>query len=97
MDAQARYALARHTHLMYGHLMHRHVMHTHIMHDHVIHAHAVHCILYVRINSDMPTVAIRTQTGLTAACQYKCFKISIKAKVGMSLKINSVMPPIAKG
>jgi hypothetical protein len=41
-----------------GHVMHGHVMHAHIMHDHVMHAQAVHCKLYIRINSDMPTVAI---------------------------------------
>jgi hypothetical protein len=82
---------------MHAHIMHDHVMHAHIMHDHVMHAHAVHFMLYVRINSDMSTVAVRNQTGLTAACQYKCLKISITAKVGMSLKINSVMPPTAKG
>jgi hypothetical protein len=42
-------------------------------------------------------LTLNTQTGLTAACQLKCFKISPTAKIGMSLKINSVMPPTAKG
>jgi hypothetical protein len=32
-------------------------MHAYIMHDYVMHAHAVHCLLYVRIDSNMPTVA----------------------------------------
>ncbi len=99
MNVQARYGHARHAHIMHGHVMHGHVMHTHVMHDHIMHDHimhanALHCMLYVRINSDMPTVAKRPKT---AACQLKCFKISPTAKVGMSLKINCIMPPTAKG
>ncbi len=50
---------ARHAHIMHGHVIHGHVMHAHIMHDHVMHANAMHCMLYVRINSDMLTVAKR--------------------------------------
>ncbi len=38
----------------------------------------------------------RAKTGLTAACQLICFKFNTTAKVGMSLKINSVMPTTAK-
>ncbi len=46
-----------HGHARHGYVMHAHVMRAYIMHDYVMHAHAVHCLLYVRINSDMPTVA----------------------------------------
>ncbi len=53
MDAQAR-----NTHVVYSHDMNGHVLQAHIMHAHVMHAHAMHCMLYVRINSDMPTIAI---------------------------------------
>ncbi len=97
MNVHARHGHARHVHIMHGHVMHGHIMHTHVMQAHIMHANAVHYVLYIRINSDMPTVAKSAKTGLTAACQLKCFNISPTAKVGMSLKINSIMPPTAKG
>jgi hypothetical protein len=57
-----------HSHLMHDHVIQSHVMHDHIMHGHVMHAHAVHWMLYVRINSNMPIVAVG-KNSLTAACQ----------------------------
>jgi hypothetical protein len=63
----AVHAHAGHAHAVHGYVMHGHVMQatsrkprhaSHIMNGHVMHTNAVHWMLYVRINSDMPTVTI---------------------------------------
>ncbi len=38
-----------------------HVMHAHVMHSHGMHTQDVHCMLYVRINSGMPTPLFQVQ------------------------------------
>jgi hypothetical protein len=43
---------------MDAHARHVDIMHIHVMQAHVMHADDMYCILYVRINSDMPTVTI---------------------------------------
>jgi hypothetical protein len=76
--------------------MHGHARHVYVMHAHVMHAHIMHICFMSQLTATCQLL-LNTQTGLTAACQLKCFKISPTAKIGMSLKMNSVMPPAAKG
>ncbi len=41
--------------------LYMHIMHAHVMHGYFMHAHAMHLCFHVRINSTMPTVAIRSK------------------------------------
>ncbi len=55
--AHAVLSQAVHAHAVHAYVTHAHVKHVHVMQGHVRHAHAI-CVLYIRINSDMPTVAM---------------------------------------
>ncbi len=50
------YAHTRHVHAIHAHVVHVYVVLDHIMPGDVMHAHAMHCVLFFRINSNMPTV-----------------------------------------
>jgi hypothetical protein len=43
---------------VHGNIMHAHIIHGLVMDAYAVRAHTVHRMLYVRINSDMPTAAI---------------------------------------
>ncbi len=57
VHAHSLHAHVMHAHIRHAHVMHSHVMHSHIMHAHAMHVHAVNCMLYVRINSHISTIA----------------------------------------
>jgi hypothetical protein len=68
VQAYAVHVHAHHVHAVHVHAVHVHVVHVHAVHVLATHAHfmdglvmhadTVHSMLYIRINSDMPTVAI---------------------------------------
>jgi hypothetical protein len=80
---------------MHSHVMNDHIMQSHTMHGHIMHAHAVHW-KFCQNKQRHANCRDRKKNGLTAACQLSCFKFNTTAKVGMSLKINSIMPTTAK-
>jgi hypothetical protein len=47
-------------HMSTAHVLAAHalIMHGHIMHAHAMHAQAMRCVFNVRINSDLPAVAV---------------------------------------
>jgi hypothetical protein len=52
------YAHIRHVNAMHAHAVHGHaLLLTPVMHTSAVHAYAAHCMFYVRIYSDMSTVA----------------------------------------
>ncbi len=72
MGAKYCFFTARHVHAVHAQAVHAGEVHSYVMHghamqatsckpphaSHVMHTNAVHWMLYERINSDMPTVAI---------------------------------------
>ncbi len=44
--------------VVHAHAAHTQVVHTHVRHAHAVQAYAMNSIFYIRINRDMPTVAI---------------------------------------
>jgi hypothetical protein len=54
--------LMHHARAMNGHIMHDHIMQSHVMHSHIMHGTSCTPMQsiesFVRINSEMPTVAI---------------------------------------
>jgi hypothetical protein len=56
--AHARRVNAVHARAEHAHTAHTHAAHTYVMHANTEHTHAVHWMFCVRINSDMPTVAV---------------------------------------
>ncbi len=74
IDAYVRHVYTVHAHAVHIHAVHAHalihinlfssssrVMHAHVMHSHGMHTQDVHCMLYVRINSGMPTPMFQVQ------------------------------------
>jgi hypothetical protein len=76
------------------HAVHAHAGHAHAVRARVMYAHAVHC-MYVRVHSDMPTVTICRAESVysNSGMPIQLLKFSITAKVAMTLKTNSAMPP----
>ncbi len=67
-----------------------HVMHTHVMHAHVVHTHALHYMFYVRIKSNVPTVAL----GPKPVSQWHGFGTT-ENFFGVLLKIKGDRPTVA--
>jgi hypothetical protein len=84
-------AHARHVHVMLAHAAYVHAVHAHVMNAHFMHTFAVHCMLCIRINSDMLTVAIGPKPVLQRHANSIVIS-SATVNVSMSQKNNIDMP-----